>query len=68
MKKAILGFVLIAGFAAPALAAEFYIVRGEDKRCRVVSVRPTDTKVVIVGNKAYATEVEAQKQLAVVCK
>jgi hypothetical protein len=30
--------------------------------------RPTDTKIVIVGDKAYVTREEAQKQLAVVCK
>ena len=53
---------------APALAAEYCVVRGPDKKCKVVETRPTDKTVVIVGDKAYVTREEATKQLAVVCK
>ena len=59
---------LLVGVAAPAFAAEFFIVRGPDKKCQIVEKRPTDTKLVIVGDKAYISRDEAQKQLTVVCK
>ncbi len=59
---------LLVGVAAPAFAAEFFIVRGPAKKCQIVEKRPTDTKLVIVGDKAYISRDEAQKQLTVVCK
>ena len=59
---------LLVGVAAPAFAAEFFIVRGPDKKCQIVEKRPTDTKMVVIGNKAYVTRDEAQKELAVACK
>jgi hypothetical protein len=59
---------LLVGVAAPAFAAEFFIVRGPDKKCQIVEKRPTDTKMVIVGDKIYVSRDEAQKQLTVVCK
>ena len=60
--------VAVAAFATPALA-DFWIVReGPTGPCRIVDVRPTDTKIVIVGNKAYKVRDEAEKELAVVCK
>ena len=59
---------LLVGVAVPAFAAEFFIVRGPDKKCLIVEKRPTDTKMVIIGNKAYVSRDEAQKQLTLVCK
>ena len=59
---------LLVSVAAPAFAAEFFIVRGPDKKCQIVEKRPTDTKMVIVGDKIYVSRDEAQKQLTVVCK
>ena len=68
MIKYMLPLALVIGSAAPAFAAEFYIVRGPDKKCKIVETRPTDTTVVIIGGKAYVSRDEAEKQLAVVCK
>jgi hypothetical protein len=52
-----------------ALAADFSIVReGPTGTCQVVETRPTDTKTVIVGNKAFTTRAEAEKQITVLCK
>jgi hypothetical protein len=66
--KLLAATVAIAAFATPALA-DFWIVReGPTGQCRIVDVRPTDTKIVIVGNKAYKARDEAQKEMAVVCK
>jgi hypothetical protein len=68
--KLLIGTIAVAAaIATPALAAEFYIVReGTSGACRVVETRPTDTKVVIVGNKHFATRAEAEKEVTVLCK
>jgi hypothetical protein len=68
MIKYALPVAILIGAAAPAFAAEYYVVRGPDKKCKVVETRPTDKTVVVVGDKAYVTREEATKQLAVVCK
>jgi hypothetical protein len=68
MKK----FILAAGFAlvasAPAMAQEYYIVRGPEKDCRIVESRPTDTTIVQVGPLAFKTRDEAEREIRVVCK
>jgi hypothetical protein len=68
MIKYALPVAILIGATAPALAAEYYVVRGPDKKCKVVETRPTDKTMVVVGDKAYVTHEEATKQLAVVCK
>jgi hypothetical protein len=68
MLKYVLPAALLIGAAAPAFAAEFYIVRGSDKKCRIVEARPTDKTVMVIGDKAYVSRDEATKQMAVVCK
>jgi hypothetical protein len=69
MKTTLIAAALAAtAFATPALA-DFFIVReGPSGPCRVVETRPTDTKIVVVGNKAYKVRSEAEKELSVVCK
>lgn len=67
MRKFIVLASLVA-MASPAIAAEYYIVRGPDKKCRVVETRPTDKTVVVIGDKAYVTREEADRQVKVVCK
>ena len=68
MTKLFAVMVATTAFAGPALA-DFFIVReGPTGPCRIVEVRPTDTKIVIVGNKAYRERAEADRELAVVCK
>jgi len=68
MIKYVLPVAILIGATAPAFAAEYYVVRGPDKKCKVVETRPTDKTMVVVGDKAYVTREEATKQLAVVCK
>jgi hypothetical protein len=53
--------------ATPAFA-DFFIVREGTGPCRIVETRPTDTKIVVVGDKVYKVRAEAEKELAVVCK
>jgi hypothetical protein len=68
MKRIVLAAGIAAVCATPALA-DFFIVReGPTGTCRVVETRPTDTKIVVVGNKAYKVRAEAEKEIAVVCK
>ena len=69
MKAALIaGALAAAAFATPALA-DYYIVReGPSGQCRVVETRPTETKIVVIGNKAYKTRAEADKEVTVVCK
>jgi hypothetical protein len=68
MIKYVLPVVMLIGATVPAFAAEYYIVRGPDKKCKIVETRPTDTTVTVVGDKAFVTRDEATKQMAVVCK
>jgi hypothetical protein len=66
--KMLAAAIAATAFATPALA-DFFIVRdGPSGPCRVVETRPTDTKIVVVGNKAYKVRAEAEKEVAVVCK
>jgi hypothetical protein len=66
--KYVLPFALIVGISTPALAAEYFVVRGPDKKCKVVETRPTDKTVVVIGDRAYVSREEADKQIKVVCK
>jgi hypothetical protein len=68
MIKYVLTATILLGSVTAATAAEYYVVRGPDKKCKVVEKRPTEKTVTIVGNRAYVTREEATKQIAVVCK
>lgn len=64
-------FVICAGLvamASPALADEYYVVRGPDKECRVVETRPADTTIVQVGPLAFKTRDDAERERIVLCK
>ena len=68
MIRYILAICVAVAASAPALSAEYYVVRGPDKKCKVVETRPVDKTVVVVGDKAYVTREEAESQVKVVCK
>jgi hypothetical protein len=68
MMKSLLALAIVAGTAAPAFAAEYYVVRGPDKRCRIVESKPVDTTVVQVGPMAFVTREQAESQIEVLCK
>jgi hypothetical protein len=69
MFRYVLPLAALVATTAPAFAADFFVVRDPDTRkCRVVESRPADTKIVVVGDKAFVTRDEAQKQIAVLCK
>ena len=68
MLKYLIAASIVIGSASSVLAAEYFVVRGPDKKCKVVETRPTDKTIVVVGDKAYVSREEATKQMAVVCK
>jgi hypothetical protein len=51
--------------AAPARAAEFYLVQDTaTKRCQVVDQRPTSITLVVVGEgRSFATRAEAESAM-----
>lgn len=68
MKTLILAATAACLFAATPALADYYIVK-DGPSCKVVNKKPTDTKIVVMGNgKVYKTETEAQEQVKVVCK
>jgi len=68
LKQVFIAALAIATLVSPAFA-DFFIVReGNAGQCRIVETRPTDSKIIVVGNKVYKTRDEAQKELTVVCK
>jgi hypothetical protein len=68
MMKYSLLLVGLVAVASPALADEYYIVRGPDKECRVVETRPADTTIVQVGPLAFQTREEAERERVILCK
>ncbi|WP_072396290.1 hypothetical protein [Hyphomicrobium sp. CS1GBMeth3] len=69
MKRIVWATVAILAICSPAIAEEYYIVReGDDKECKIVETRPTEETVVVIGDRAYVTREEAEKELAVVCE
>ena len=68
MRIKLLTAAVLATVAATPAFADFFIVREGTGPCRIVETRPTDTKIVVVGNKTYKVRTEAEKEMAVVCK
>ena len=68
MLKYVIAIGVVVGVATPALSAEYYVVRGPDKKCIVVETKPVDKTIVVIGDKAYVTREEAEKNIKVVCK
>jgi hypothetical protein len=68
MKRALLALAVIAGASAPAFSAEYYVVRGPDKKCRIVESRPTDSTIVQVGPMAFVSREKAESEMRVICR
>lgn len=67
MKQMLVGTVLLAAIATPALA-DFYIVQDSGtKKCTIVDKRPTvTTTTVIGGDRVYTTREDATTALKTV--
>ena len=69
MLRYVLPLAVLAATAVPALSAEYFVVRDPStKTCKVVETRPTDKTIVVMGDKAFVTREEAEKQVKVICK
>src|SRR6478752_9681243 len=63
-KKALLTAAILVSFAAPALAEEYYVVRGPDRHCTVTTTRPTEqTTITQIGPLAFETREKAQDRI-----
>jgi hypothetical protein len=68
MTRTVICALATATLVTPAFA-DFYIVReGNAGQCRIVETKPSDSKIIVIGNKVYKTRADAEKELTVVCK
>ena len=64
MKKALVAALFAVAFTSPALADQYWIVLDSNtNRCSVVTVRPNDPTVRLVGALPYATSWEAENAM-----
>jgi hypothetical protein len=67
--KIALAAALAAGIISTPAFADYWIVReGPTAQCKIVTTKPTDTKITIVGDTVYKTREEATKEMTTVCK
>jgi hypothetical protein len=68
IRSAILALGAAVALAAPA-SAEYYIVHGADRHCRVVErYTPGEREIVRVGPLSFGDREEAERQVRVVCR
>ena len=64
MKKYLIAAGLIVAFAAPALAADYYVaLRVGGGGCEVMTTQPTDTKMYKMMGK-YSSDADAKAAMA----
>lgn len=64
MKKALGAVLLVVAFTTPALAGQYWVVLDSNtSRCSVVTVRPNDPTVRLVGALPYATSWDALRAM-----
>ena len=63
-KKTLLTAAILISFAAPALADQYYIVRGPDRHCTVTTTKPTEqTTVTQIGPLAFESREKAEDRI-----
>lgn len=63
-KKTLLTAAIMISFAAPALADEYYVVRGPDRHCTVTTTKPTEqTTVTQIGPLAFESREKAEDRI-----
>jgi hypothetical protein len=63
-KKTLLTAAIVISFAAPAVADEYYVVRGPDRHCTVTTTKPTEqTTVTQIGPLAFESREKAQDRI-----
>jgi hypothetical protein len=62
--KTLLAAAIVISFAAPALADEYYVVRGPDRHCTITTTKPTDqTTITQIGPLAFETREKAEDRI-----
>lgn len=62
--KLAIATALVVASAAPALAEEYYVVRGPDRHCTVTTTRPAgETVVTQIGPLAFKSRNEAEDRI-----
>ena len=62
--KVLLATAIVLTFAAPAMADEYYVVRGPDRHCTVTTTRPTEqTTITQIGPLAFESREKAQDRI-----
>jgi hypothetical protein len=62
--KFVIAAALIVASAAPAVAEEFYVVRGPDRHCTVTTTKPAENTVITeIGPLGFKTRTEAQDRI-----
>jgi hypothetical protein len=63
-KQTLLTAAILISFAAPALADQYYIVRGPDRHCTVTTTKPTEqTTVTQIGPLAFESRQLAEDRI-----
>jgi len=63
-KQTLLTAAILISFAAPALAEEYYIVRGPDRQCTVTTTQPTEqTTIAQIGPLAFTSRQLAEDRI-----
>ena len=63
-KKTLLAAVIVISFTAPALADEYYVVRGPDRHCTVTTTKPTEqTTITQIGPLAFESRQLAEDRI-----
>ena len=62
--KLLLIAAIAVTFAAPALADEYYVVRGPNRHCTVTTIKPThETTITQIGPLAFETREKAEDRI-----
>jgi hypothetical protein len=62
--KTMLATAIVLSFAAPAIADEYYVVRGPDRHCTVTTTKPTEqTTITQIGPLAFETREKAEDRI-----
>ena len=63
-KTTLLTAAVLISLAAPALADQYYVVRGPDRHCTVTTTKPTDqTTITQIGPLAFETREKAEERI-----
>ena len=64
MTKTLLAAAILVSVAAPALADQYYVVRGPDRHCTVTTTKPTEqTTITQIGPLGFETRQLAEDRI-----